>query len=108
MVVLAFLTDPEVVVKILRHLGLPTTAPALAPSRSSGRIMGFALGEDEDASARGPRDAAEESTLPLRSDPPCPRREDVSVRGPRRRCRRVCTRGRRATGSSPPGISHQA
>jgi len=32
MVVLAFLTDPEVVGKILRHLGLPTCAPALAPA----------------------------------------------------------------------------
>ena len=66
MVVLAFLTDPEVVVKDLRHLGLPTTAPAPAPSRSSGRMMGFALGEDEVASARGPGDEAEESTLSLR------------------------------------------
>ena len=27
MVVLAFLSDPDVVGKILRHLGLPTTAP---------------------------------------------------------------------------------
>jgi hypothetical protein len=34
MVVLAFLTDPEVVEKILRHLGLPTCAPALAPAGS--------------------------------------------------------------------------
>jgi hypothetical protein len=66
MVVLAFLTDPEVVVNILRHLGLPTTAPALAPSRASGRMMGFALGEDEVASARGLGDEAEASTLPLR------------------------------------------
>jgi len=34
MVVLAFLTDPDVVGKILRHLGLPTSAPALAPAGS--------------------------------------------------------------------------
>jgi hypothetical protein len=34
MVVLAFLTDPEVVGKILRHLGLPTSAPALVPAGS--------------------------------------------------------------------------
>jgi hypothetical protein len=43
MIVLAFLTDLEVVGKILRHLGLPTTAPALAPSRSSSHSLGFAL-----------------------------------------------------------------
>ena len=32
MVVLAFLTDPDVVGRILRHLGLSTCAPALAPA----------------------------------------------------------------------------
>jgi hypothetical protein len=37
MVVLAFLTDPAVVAKILGHLGLPTTAPALAPANLLGR-----------------------------------------------------------------------
>ena len=31
-VVLAFLTDPDVVGRILPHLGLPTCAPALAPA----------------------------------------------------------------------------
>jgi hypothetical protein len=64
MVVLAFLTDPEVVVKILKHLGLPTTAPALAPARSSGRVMGFALGEGEVASASDLGNEAEESSRP--------------------------------------------
>ena len=34
MVVLAFLTDPDVVGKILKHLGLPTSAPVLAPAGS--------------------------------------------------------------------------
>jgi hypothetical protein len=34
MIVLAFLTDPELVEKILRHLGLPWSAPSLAPARS--------------------------------------------------------------------------
>lgn len=34
MVVLAFLTDPDVVGKILKHLGLPTCAPVLAPTGS--------------------------------------------------------------------------
>jgi hypothetical protein len=32
LVVLAFLSDPPVVAKILRHLGLPDTAPPLAPA----------------------------------------------------------------------------
>ncbi|MBM3287730.1 MAG: hypothetical protein FJY88_10340 [Candidatus Eisenbacteria bacterium] len=36
MVVLAFLTDPDVVGRILRHLGWPWVAPSLAPARFSG------------------------------------------------------------------------
>ena len=51
MTVLAFLTDPEVVGKILKALGLPGTAPTLSPSRWSGREMGFALAENEAAAA---------------------------------------------------------
>jgi hypothetical protein len=35
MIVLALLSDPEVVHKILSHLGIPTCVPALAPARSS-------------------------------------------------------------------------
>jgi hypothetical protein len=35
MILLAFPTDPEVVGKILRHLRLPLSAPALTPTRSS-------------------------------------------------------------------------
>ena len=46
MTVLALLTDPEVVGRILRHLGLPTMAPALASARLSGRVLGFALADD--------------------------------------------------------------
>jgi hypothetical protein len=34
MVVLAFLTDPRVLGRILAHLGLPTSPPALAPPRN--------------------------------------------------------------------------
>jgi len=52
MVVLAFLTDPEVVGKILRHLGLPTSAPACSPARSSGRAIGFELAEEGGVSER--------------------------------------------------------
>ena len=33
MVVLAFITDPKVLVKILEHLGLPTSPPPIAPVR---------------------------------------------------------------------------
>jgi hypothetical protein len=36
MLVLALISDPPVVAKILRHLGLPTQAPLLAPARQSG------------------------------------------------------------------------
>ena len=36
MTVLAFLTDPAPVAAILTHLGLPTTAPPIAPARSRG------------------------------------------------------------------------
>ena len=33
MVVLAFLTDPSTVHRILTHLGLPTSPPPIAPAR---------------------------------------------------------------------------
>ena len=43
MIVLAFLADPDVVLKILRHLGLPISAPPLAVARASGRALGFGV-----------------------------------------------------------------
>lgn len=52
MTLLAFLTDPEVVQKVLVHFGLLTSAPALASTRSSGRSLGFASPEEAGASAR--------------------------------------------------------
>jgi hypothetical protein len=53
MVVLAFLTDPEVVARILKHLRLPCAAPVLTPARSSGPALGLALpDEDSISSAR--------------------------------------------------------
>ncbi len=58
MVVLAFLSDPEVVGKILRHLGLPTTAPVLAPARSSTRALGFGLPGEDAVSGREEGDDA--------------------------------------------------
>jgi hypothetical protein len=33
MTVIAYISDPTVAVKILTHLGLPTTSPPLAPAR---------------------------------------------------------------------------
>ena len=72
MIVLAFLTDPEVVGKILRHLGLPVAAPVLAPARSPRPALGFALpDEDSTSSARegdGGRDLM--ATEPLIRPPP--------------------------------------
>jgi len=43
MTILAFLSDPDVVYKILRHLGLPICAPALAPARSMAQPLAFSL-----------------------------------------------------------------
>jgi hypothetical protein len=56
MVVLAFLSDPEVVCKILRHLGLPVSAPVLTSARSSGKARGFELGEDDGRGGDGDHD----------------------------------------------------
>lgn len=72
MVVLAFLTDPEAIGKILKHLGLPATAPALAPSRSSGRVMGFDLAEKEAACTPDSGEWTEGSTRPRPSIRPPP------------------------------------
>jgi len=35
MVVLAFITDPAVVIRILDHLHLPSTVPTIAPARDT-------------------------------------------------------------------------
>jgi hypothetical protein len=47
MTVLAFLSDPEVVEKILRHLGRPTVAPALTASCGPAPALGFVLPQDD-------------------------------------------------------------
>jgi len=65
MVVLAFLSDPEVVLKILVHLGLPTCAPALAVAKRPAPEMGVALTEEEFGSAG----------IPSRIGPPRPRHD---------------------------------
>jgi hypothetical protein len=41
MTVIAYLTDPVVVEKILVHLGLPTTPPQLSPARLSLQVEMF-------------------------------------------------------------------
>jgi hypothetical protein len=70
MVVLAFLSDPAVVSKILNHLGLPVTAPALAPARSSAlptgarRALAFALPEENIVSGREEGDDAGDAGVP--------------------------------------------
>jgi hypothetical protein len=76
MIVLAFLSDPEVVPKILSHLGIPTCVPgvpskgALAPARSSApptgarRALAFALPEDEVVSGREEGDDAGDAGVP--------------------------------------------
>ncbi len=49
--VIAFITEPEVVVRILDHLGLPSTPPPLAPSRAPPgcQTFGFETGPDADS-----------------------------------------------------------
>jgi len=59
MVVLAFLTDPDVVAKILRHLRLPTSAPAVTAVKSATPALGFDLPEEDCASKQDGDDAGE-------------------------------------------------
>jgi hypothetical protein len=60
MVVLAFLTDPGVVSRILRHLGLPIVAPMLAPARRAGEAEGFEMGAGEvDLGSEEPQEMTE-------------------------------------------------
>jgi len=64
MVVLAFLTDPDIVERMLRHLGLPFSAPALAPARSPRPALGFALPDEDSISGDGEDDGGRESAVP--------------------------------------------
>jgi len=70
MTVLAFLTDPEVVQKILAHLGLPTSAPALTPARTPQPELGFALAGADAGSEAGESDAPLHSRAPSDRSPP--------------------------------------
>ena len=48
MVILAFISDPSVISKILKHLGLPSEPPPLSPARTSWEPASFALSPPED------------------------------------------------------------
>jgi len=56
MVVLAFLTDPAVVSKILAHLGLPTTPPPVAPARLAAQQEFFPDASASDDVSQDPDD----------------------------------------------------
>jgi hypothetical protein len=47
LIVLAFLTDPDVVSKILSHLHLPTSPPPVAKARIAGSPLAFPLEDGE-------------------------------------------------------------
>jgi hypothetical protein len=58
MTVIAYLTDPNVLAKILTHLGLPTEPPPLSPTRFRGQMYFFeeTLGSAETPMwSRGPQ-----------------------------------------------------
>jgi len=56
MVVLAFLTDPAVVSKILAHLGLPTAPPPLSPARLASQEELFPDADAVDEASQDPDD----------------------------------------------------
>jgi len=66
MVVLAFLTDPAVVPRILAHLDLPTAPPADASARSvpSRCSLGGWINRPEEVSGRRGRDCAGSTVRP--------------------------------------------
>jgi hypothetical protein len=69
MVVLAFLTDPPVVQRILLHLDLPSVGPRLSPARTDDNIELWPGDQEEQtASAAGPR-RHEPRGLPPRAPP---------------------------------------
>jgi hypothetical protein len=53
MIVLAFLTDPEVVRKILLHLKLPTLPPLVAKVRVAGSTLAFPVAQGASCSSEG-------------------------------------------------------
>lgn len=71
MTVLAFLIDPDVVAKILRHLGLPISAPVLAVARAPQHELGFPLAGEAGSAAGEGDDHPDLRALSDRSSP-CP------------------------------------
>lgn len=70
MAVLAFLTDPKVVVKIFRLLGLPISAPASAPAQAPQPELGFTLVGDDAGSGEAKSDADPDLRTPSDRTPP--------------------------------------
>jgi hypothetical protein len=70
MTVLAFLSDPDVVAKILMHLGLPTSAPALAAARAPQPELGFTLAGEAEGPAPGEGDEDPDFRPPSDRSPP--------------------------------------
>jgi len=69
LIVLAFLTDPRVLERILGHLGLPTTPPPVAPPRlpcDDDRVLDL----DEDPSDQGDGEGTPVARHRTRSPPP--------------------------------------
>jgi hypothetical protein len=76
MTVIAYLTDPNVLCKILRHLGLPTEPPPLTPARFRGQLDFF---EDPiEVRERSESSRAPRTHLSSRA-PPEPERGDWTV-----------------------------
>jgi hypothetical protein len=71
MVVLAFLTDPPVVRRILDHLDLPSTAPKLALAHSADDTADLWPKDEADRRARiaPPRQGSDTRHLPPRAPP---------------------------------------
>jgi hypothetical protein len=72
LVVLAFISDPPVVTKILRHLRMPTTPPPLAPARASTTAQLWGLDPPRHADPDDPAGEALDLSHPPR---PCAERD---------------------------------
>ena len=70
MTVLAALSDPPVLAKILTHLGLPSTSPALAPAQRRGQLDFFdELSEGDADGATGPWETMDTPHQNMRAGP---------------------------------------
>jgi len=69
MVVLAFLTDPPVVRRILEHLDLPAVAPRLSPARTHDNVDLCSNDREEHTASTAGRRRHEQPRLPSRAPP---------------------------------------